>query len=88
MLTAQSNYQYQAKLKQWGFKKYRMGAKKWIYVKRQIEKRNKLEKASEVFIDGVQCPRNVVQAEIRRQGFETAMEIYNTGVIGSLGVTG
>ena len=58
-----------------------MGAEKWKYVKRQIDKRQKLKKASEVFIDGVPCPPNIVQAEIRRQAFETAREIYDTGAI-------
>ena len=60
-----------------------MGAKKWIYIKRQIEKRNNAQKRSEVFIDGVQCAPMIVQAETRRQGFETAMEMYKAGAINS-----
>ncbi|PKY07206.1 ankyrin [Aspergillus campestris IBT 28561] len=70
--------QYHRKLKQWRFRKYRMGAKKWIYVKRQIEKRKKLNKTSEVFINGERCPPHVVRAEIRRQGFEPVVDIYKT----------
>ncbi|PLN83089.1 ankyrin [Aspergillus taichungensis] len=68
--------QYHRKLKQWRFRKYRMGAEKWKYVKRQIEKRNKMNKASDVFINGERCPPDIVHAEIRRQGFETVMDIY------------
>lgn len=58
-----------------------MGSKKWKYVKRQLEKRDAQNKRSEVYINGVLCPPRTVQTEIRRQGFETAIEMYRKGEI-------
>ncbi|KAH8690778.1 ankyrin repeat-containing domain protein [Talaromyces proteolyticus] len=73
-----TKYQYEAQFKQWGFKKYRMGAENWKYVKRQIEKRTNDGKQSDVFIDGTLRSPKTVQMEIRRQGFQTAIEKYST----------
>lgn len=67
-------YQYEAKFKQWGIKKYRMGAEKWKYVKRQMEKRNAEQQCTEVYIDGVLCPPKTVQMEMHQQGFEREIE--------------
>ncbi|KAB8278270.1 ankyrin repeat-containing domain protein [Aspergillus minisclerotigenes] len=69
-----TKYQYEARLKQWGIRKYRMGAEKWKYVKRQLEKRG--NKCTEVYLDGVLCPPRIVQMEIGRQGYEKEIEKY------------
>ncbi|KAE8323243.1 ankyrin [Aspergillus sergii] len=69
-----TKYQYEARLKQWGIRKYRMGAEKWKYVKRQLEKRG--NQCTEVYLDGVLCPPRIVQMEIGRQGYEKEIEKY------------
>ncbi|KAB8225869.1 ankyrin [Aspergillus novoparasiticus] len=69
-----TKYQYEARFKQWGIRKYRMGAEKWKYVKRQLEKRG--NQCTEVYLDGVLCPPRIVQMEIGRQGYEKEIEKY------------
>lgn len=51
-----------------------MGAEKWKYVKRQMEKRNAEQQCTEVYIDGVLCPPKTVQMEMHQQGFEREIE--------------
>lgn len=48
-----------------------MGAAKWKYVKREMEKRGAEQATADVYIDGTLCPHKTVQMEIRRQAFET-----------------
>ncbi|KAI9376178.1 ankyrin [Aspergillus egyptiacus] len=68
--------QYTLRLKKWGFRKYRMGALKWKYVKRAMEKRAAEGKTLEVWMDGVRYDQKRVESETRRHGFESVIEKY------------
>ncbi|KAJ5168859.1 ankyrin [Penicillium canariense] len=68
--------QYTARLKKWGFKKYRMGAIKWRHVNREMQKRAAEGQNLEVWFDGVYYPQKTVQFEIHRQGFQREIDKY------------
>ncbi|RAH53365.1 ankyrin [Aspergillus piperis CBS 112811] len=68
--------QYTARLKKWGFKKYRMGALKWRHVNREIQKRAAEGQNLEVWFDGVYYNPKTVQFEIHRQGFQREIDKY------------
>ncbi|GLB19608.1 hypothetical protein AtubIFM61612_009520 [Aspergillus tubingensis] len=75
-----TKYQYTARLKKWGFKKYRMGALKWRHVNREIQKRAAEGQNLEVWFDGVYYDPKTVQFEIHRQGFQRETDKYRQGV--------
>ena len=78
-LTSCRKYQYTARLKKWGFKKYRMGALKWRHVNREIQKRAAEGQNLEVWFDGVYYDPKTVQFEIHRQGFQRETDKYRQG---------
>jgi hypothetical protein len=78
-LTPYRKNQYTARLKKWGFKKYRMGALKWKHVNREIQKRAAEEQNLEVWVDGIFWPQQTVKFEIHRQGFQREIEKHLRG---------
>ncbi|KAJ5083543.1 ankyrin repeat-containing domain protein [Penicillium angulare] len=80
-LTESRKGQYEYKFREWGLKKYPMGAAEWKYIKRQMETRKRESgKDSEVYINGVLQSPKKVRYEIGRQGFESTIAKFQEGL--------
>jgi len=72
ILTGSRKSQYQARFREWGFKKYAKGTQQgdWKIARYKAEKAKKLGKKTEVYRDG----KLVTPKILRRQGFTTFLE--------------
>lgn len=91
-LTLCRKYQYERKLKEWGFKKYRVGAKKWEFIDHRLDKMEakreitrgkdfsgKRKWESQVYIDGILYPPKRVKYEISRKVFRSTIDKITSG---------
>ena len=73
-----SKAQYEGRLKKWGFRKNKT-KEDWKTIRREIEKRNRQRKASDVYFCGKLISAKKVRKETSRYGPMSTVEMYTQG---------